>query len=183
MECGIREADSGAVAISVRAAIDAYFDAESNVWVECGQDNYEASGDLWIVKKTGEPNANQVESLCQHAGWNGDLESVANGTWQTKSCSFVLNREEYKEQVRHRISFVNAYDRTPGLVGNVTPEKAKALQDRFGSQFRALAGNVQRNATAPSGKPPTPANPKPQAAAPAPKPVPRSQGGGDVLPF
>ena len=34
MEYGIREADSGAVAISVRAAIDAYFDAESNVWVE-----------------------------------------------------------------------------------------------------------------------------------------------------
>ena len=148
MEYGIREADSGAVAISVRAAIDAYFDAESNVWVECGQDNYEASGDLWIVKKTGEPNANQVESLCQHAGWNGDLESVANGTWQTKSCSFVLNREEYKEQVRHRIKtfFPNGDpEQASNFAHNFAPNRppredplTKSLMDRLSAGLNAM---------------------------------------------
>ena len=184
MEYGIREADSGAIAISVKAAIDAYFDTEGNAWVECGGDNYEATGDLWIVKKDGTPNSGQVESLCQHAGWDGNLESVASSTWATKPCSFVLNREEYKDVVRHRISFLNAYDRTPGLVGNVSSEKAKALQDRFGAQFRALAGNVQWNTVAPAGKPPVPPPVPPPAKKPGPKPaakpehVPVSQGIG-----
>ena len=145
-EFGIRESDSGRWRSASRRDIDSYYDTDTCAWVECEDQEYEAQGDLWIIKKDGTPNAGQVESMCQFAGWNGDLEGIANGTWQPKACSFVLNREEYKEQVRHRISFLNAYDRTPGNVGNVSPDKVKALQDRYGAQLRALAGNVQQKA-------------------------------------
>ena len=156
VEFGVQESDSGAVGISIVAAISEYFDPESQRWVNCESEQYESEGTCWIVKKSGEPNQGQVESLCKFAGWNGDLLIVADGTWQPTPCSFLINKETYKDLDRHRISFLNDWNHTPGAVGNVTPEKAKALQDRFGAQFRALAGNVARNTAPPAGKPPVP---------------------------
>lgn len=165
IDFGLSEFDSGAVAVSLKLAVQEYFDTESGQWVDCEAEGFETAGDIWVVKKDGTVNDKQVQALCECCGWDGDLTSIVQGTWRPTPCAVVVNREEYKGGVRYRISFVNAFDRVPGQVGNISPEKVQALQDRYGDKFRALAGNVQRNTAVPPGKPPAPR--KPAAPPPA----------------
>ena len=179
-EFGVFEADSGAVAISIKAAIDAYFNIDTGKWTDCAADRFEEIESGNILNRQDKRRrliSKSVESLCQYAGWNGDLTSIVNGTWQPTPCSFVLNEEEYKGVKQFKISFLNAYDRIPGNVGNVTTEKAKALQDRFGASFRASAGNVQRNAAPPASKPPAP-----KPSGPKREPVSQGVGNGNRVP-
>jgi hypothetical protein len=173
-EHGIKEFESGSVAISIVVSVKEYWDTETSTWVNCEADDYYTAGDIILVKKDGTPNNNQVEALCKYAGWDGDIAKVGSDAWQPTPCAVVINADEYKGVTNYKISWLNEYDRTPGAVGNCTPEKARELADRYGAQFRALAGNVTRNATAPTGKPkppkpPTPSGSKAKKPAPATK--------------
>jgi hypothetical protein len=170
----LREEKSGAKGIAVESAmISEAWNSETQAWEDWSQYDVDAEGVLYVVKKDGTVNQGTAESLIKYAGWNGDLEAVYAGTWIPTPCQIVVNEEkpnDYHEKSRYRISFVNAFDSTPGKMGNVSAERAKELQNQYGAQFRALAGNNQRNAKAPAGKPTLP----PPAATP---PVaPRSVG-------
>lgn len=174
-EYGVKEQDSGAVAVQVVCALDEYW--QDGEWFPWAEYDMEAYGDLYVVKKDGSLNHNQVEALVKHAGWDGNFESLAKGTWQPLACQVVVNSDEYKGNVRHRVSFVNGYDAVPGgRVNPLDPAKAKALQAKFGGELRALAGNSQRSAAPkPGGKPPAPnrnfgkLNEPPEGESPAPK--------------
>lgn len=137
-EYGLREADSGAVAISLKAELlEAFIDGE---WVNWGHAEEEADGDIWIVKKDGKCNDMAVESLAKFTGWDGDVESILNATWQPLQCQCQIKREEYKGVPRFRISFLNSWQRTPGMMGNVTTARAKELSEKFGRGLRSIAG-------------------------------------------
>lgn len=154
IEYGIFEADSGAVSVNIVAKLLEMWDGEQ--WQPWDYD-MEAEGGIWVVKKDGKLNDKSVESLMRYTGWNGDIESVVNKTWTPTRCQVVLNEDTYNGVTRYKISFVNGYDSTPGgKVGNVTPDKAKQLAGKYGSQLRALFGNVKRSTPAPSGDRPAP---------------------------
>jgi hypothetical protein len=153
---GIVTAESGAMGIAIRATLQQIWNGEAGAWEDWSQYEMTADGTVWVVGKGGNPRDKAIESLCKSAGWDGNLEHVTNGSWQPTPCQFVVNEDSYRDQVRYKISFVNDFDQTPGGVGNVTAEKAKELQAKFGAQFRALAGNAVRNAAKPVGKPATP---------------------------
>lgn len=164
-EFGIKESDSGAVGISIKAELTEFWNgAEWEPWTEYGM---EAIGDVWIVKKDKSINQSGTESLIRYAGWDGDILSIVNATWQPTPIAVVIKADEYKGNVRYRVEFVNDYSRVPGGLSMVSPEKANELKTRYGSQLRAIAGNVQRNAAPiqPS-KPPAPVAP-PTPPAPA----------------
>ena len=163
---GLREAKSGALAIFVVAQIHDCWDMEQEAWMDYREREYEVSGDIWIVKKDCTADQRKVEALVQYAGWDGELTSVVEGTWKPTPCAFTVEEEKYKDVTRYRIGFINGYDWTPGAVGNVTPEKAKALQAKYGSQFRALAGNAKR-----ASIPPAPPISKPSVPPPAESPL------------
>lgn len=162
LEYGLAEMDSGATAVNITARVDEYWDAADKGWKDCRAEMFETEGAIWIIKKDGKINQSQAESLMQHAGWDGKPTSIENGSWKPTPCSFVVNEDTYKDESRFRISWLNDYDREPGASGNVSPERARELETQYGSQLRALAGNVARNdVPPPEGKPsaPTPAAP------------------------
>lgn len=178
VEYGLKEMDSGAIAVSIKASLKDLWN--NGDWAEWAQYEMEAEGDLWIVKKdSGGPNKSQIEALCRCAGWDGNLESIVAGTWQPTPCQVVVKRDEYKGNVRYKIAFVNAYDKTPGALSNVDDTKARELQTRYGAQIRAIAANVARNGTPTNGAPPPPPAAASKATAPAP-PVSIADGGADI---
>lgn len=169
LEYGLKEMDSGAVAVSLHVKLTELFD--NGEWHEWEQFDMECFGDVWIIKKDGSINDKASESLIKHAGWDGNIDSITGETWKPTPCQVVVNKEEYQGRTSYKVAFINDHSRTPGQMSNVTPEKAKELQNRFGSQLRALVGNVKRN-QAPTGSrpsaPPAPAvvrNPHPASAA------------------
>lgn len=161
IEFGVYAPESGAVSIAVKVRVDECWNAETKAWDDWRSYEVEADGNIWIVsgkEKGNQPLPSGIESLVKFAGWDGNLESVTNGQWTPTPCQFVVNEEaanKYHAEPTYKVSFLNDYNRTPGA-GNVTPERAKALQAQYGSQFRALGGNVARNAEAPKTKPKAP---------------------------
>lgn len=157
-EYGLNEYESGAVAVAIKARITDQWNGESKEWESWEQyEEVEAAGFLNVVKKDGKLNKAQVESLIKYCNWNGELSSIAERTWEPCACQISIGCEVYKDQKQYRINFVNDYSRTPGEVGNVDSEKAKALDSRFGGEMRAIFGTVkQRNAPPAGNRPKSP---------------------------
>jgi|GEM_PF-2511934 len=156
-EYGLVQQQSGATAIWISARIDEAWDPENKEWVDCREYNIFATGDIYIIKKDGKINQSQAEALAKYAGWDMNLASVYGNSWVPTPSQFVVNSDTYKDKTRYRIEWVNAYDRTPGQrAGVVDLETAKVIEAQYGSQFRALAGNVKRNGDKPTGKPSAP---------------------------
>lgn len=160
---GLTESKDGAVGITLKVKLLEWFDltakdenGEQGAWIPWEQYDMQAEGTAWVVKKTGEMNELGAKSLISFAGWDANLESVANGSWQPTLCQVAVDEEEYKGVTRRKISFVNDYNRNPLGMGSVAPGKAKELQGRFGAQLRALAGNAKRNAPSANGPIPAP---------------------------
>lgn len=167
LEFGIHEAESGAVAINMRVSLDGRWDSENGEWDdEWSQYEQFADGAVWVIKKDGTLNDRQIESLCRYAGWDAQLKSVQDQSWEPTPCAFVVNEDNYGDEQRFRVSFINAYDSTPGGMGQVSADKLKELEKRFGSQLRAIAGNVNRgSAKDDKPKPNSPKRPEMAAAA------------------
>lgn len=165
LEYGLKEFESGAVAISIRAALDTIWNGEE--WIDIKDWAMEAMGSLFIIKKdNGGVNNQQVESIVKATAWDGGINSVVHGTWQPIPCQFAIKSETYKERTSFKIAFVNEHDREPtGNISNVDADKAKQLDAKYGSSLRAVSGNVKRNSSpAPEGKK-MPAPSQPSASA------------------
>lgn len=141
-------------------------DGEWHPWEEYDQEAY---GSVCVAKKDGSLNQTGCESLMNNAGWDGDFSAVDNKTWKPTRCQVRLSPNEYHGKTTYQVAFVNGYDDTPGggSLKSVGSERAKALQDRFGSSLRAIKGTLKTNAAPASGKPKSPSPPKsvPVAAA------------------
>jgi len=180
IEYGSRKVDSGAIAVTIHARLDEIWDGEE--WEDWRAYGVEAYGDLYVIKKDGSPNASQVQSLVENAGWDRTFASLSDKTWEPKPCQFVVKQD--KDQAgnlkdRWRIAFLNDYDRVPGQLASMSPDEARALDGRFSGQFRAIGGNAQRASSKPAGKPPAP-----QKAAPKqPRPQPPADESGPDIPF
>jgi len=169
-EYGVTKYDSGATAIAVVATVLAQWNPDTASWDDWTQYDVDVNGYLIVIKKDGTPNAGQVEALCKFAGWNASLAAVAEKTWTPAPCQCSVQMNEYKEQVTYRINFLNAFDRTPGGIGNMKPEDAKALDMQYGASLRALAGSATHGTTKPAGKPATPPRRSPGKPADYPDP-------------
>lgn len=153
IEYGLREYESGSVAVAIVAQLDELFSDDQ--WHPWGEYQMEATGYIIIIKKDGSTNQKQIEALCQFAGWDGSITSIVQGQWKPTPCQFNIKENVYQGQTSYRIEFVNAFDRTPGgALNNVDESKAKDLQARFGSSLKAIAGNVKRNAPPVNGSKP-----------------------------
>lgn len=163
-EYALFEAESGALAINVVADLtDMWNGSFWEGWSEYGQD---VEGAVWIRKKDGTANEKAISSLCQHAEWRGTLREIDDRTWEPTPCQVVVKFDDYNTPGRYRVSFINGFNDTPGGTGNVSSEKVRALEDSFGAQLRAIAGNAKLNAPKRNGQSKPPA-PKPRAKAAA----------------
>jgi len=156
---------SEAVMLNVKARLTGIWNETEwdDTWEE--YDRF-AEGSICLVKKDGSLNQNQAESLMKYAGWNGDFPSLDNGSWEPEKCAFVLKADHYEGQTEYRISFVNGYESTPGGSG-LKPGLAEALNAKFGTSLRALAGNAKRSSNGNRGKGPAPPKAKSAGQHPA----------------
>lgn len=107
-EYGLKEAESGALAVSIRAKLIQCWQNEE--WVNWDHYDQEADGDVWVVKKDGTPNEGAIHSLAQWAGWDGDMQSLVNANWQPLKCQCQVKREDYKGETRFKIAFLNDWN-------------------------------------------------------------------------
>jgi hypothetical protein len=169
IEYGIRSADSGAVAVSLKAHLTELWHEDH--WVPWAEYQQEATGDVWVVKKDGTVSQDSAENLMRCTGWDGSFTSISGKTWEPTDCQVQISKDEYKGQVRYRINYVNPIDRDPtGSMSVVPDDKIRELENRFGAPLRAIRGNVMRNQPAGNGKsappaPPKSATPHPESAA------------------
>lgn len=156
---GLTESNDKAVGVNVRVHLLAWW--TDGAWQDwSGYDPVEAEGCIWIVKKDGNLNERAVKGLIDFAGWDGSMESIANETWRPLQIGLTVERDEFKGQMRFKIGFINDFSRTPGAMSTCSPSRVQELSNRFGAQFRAIAGNAQRNSAPPqhsSPQPPPPA--------------------------
>ncbi len=172
----LNAAKSGAKSVFMIVEIDEiHQDGEWFDWREYGM---QVSGDVWIIKKDGTLNGNQVRALTDHAGWDGDIVAISNGSWQPTPVQITAEENEYNGHTSYRIQWINAYDSEPSG-GNVSLDDATAMAAKFGSQLRAIAGNGARNSAPPAGAPETP---KPKATTPTPPSSP-AVAEADEIPF
>lgn len=177
-EYGCRKTDGGAIQISVYADIEEQWDPELERWVDWRQYQLEVYGDLNVVKKNGTINKIQVQALVHHVGWDGDFTSISQETWKPIPCQFVVKQNTWRDSVRYKIEWINAYDRVPGAFIPLDADTARDLQNRLGGEVRALAGNVVRSEQKPKGKPAAPAKAPMSSPEPPPAEVPK-----DNIPF
>lgn len=176
VEYGFSEMESGSKCVNLKVKLLEFYNKAEDEWQPWAEYDMEADGSVWVVNKKGETLENAVKSLATFAGWDGDIESLVNNSWQPTKCAVVIQPNTYNNETKLKISFVNDWNRKPGATGNATPESAKAAQARYGAQFRAIAGNAKRNGSAPPSKgPPSPP--------PAPPPAPDKRTTESSIPF
>jgi hypothetical protein len=161
VDYGMTKRESGAVCIRILARLDQYWcvpdGGEIEEWLDWPSGGMEANGDVYIIKKDGTLNQGVIKSLMAATGWGGSVVDINSHEWRPNPCQFVIKADEYQGKVRHRIEFLNEYDRTPGgQMSSLDETDAKALELKFGGQIRALKGNAGRNEAKPKGKPPAP---------------------------
>lgn len=182
VEYGLREEQSGSLAITVRARLDRMWNGEE--WQDWQEYEMEASGFLYIIKKNGETNNGQVESLVKFAAWDGTIASIADSTWHPTPCQITISANEYQGKTTYRINFINENNRIPGQLSNVGADQLKALEAKYGSSLRAIAGSATRNAApAADAKMPKPKKTAPAKASPEPAMASGPPAEGDSIPF
>jgi len=186
VEVGLREFDSGAVAVSVRFGVLEHFGAAG--WEDWRQYQVEVYADLFVVKRDKTINEPIVRAMMLALGWNGSLADLAIPDIQLRPCQVDVRAEQYNGATSYRAKWVNPWDHIAGAgVGNVNADRVRALQSTHGGALRAIAGNIARNATAPP--PPTTGQPGQAPAPPSAQPVPAGTADdpglptGDRIPF
>lgn len=171
LDYGLENFESGSVGVNMKFRVLSAWNDETQEWdswldfEEC-----EVRGTFFLVKKKkedGSPgglNEKSIESLIEHCGWNGDMNSIADRSWKPSDCQIKVKPDTYNNRTSYKAAFINAFDATPGGMKTMASEDVAKLQDQWGSHLRALAGKV-RDKAKPSGKPAPPTK-KPANSAP-----------------
>ncbi len=196
LEYGLHEKEgSESVSLAIRISADEVWmvpeGGEEPMWLDCSGWDSCSVGFLCLVTKAGKLNPHQVDPLMKYAGWDGDFEALANGTWEPNPIRFSVEYDTFGDKGKFRINWIYPFDSEPGgNLGNVDADRAKQLKNKFGAQIRALGGNAARDAAPkPAGKPAAPAGPKTRGkrkAAPAAPAAPEREPGideDDEIPF
>ena len=141
-EYGLAEMDSGAVCVKLQAHLLQRWNDEGE-WEDISKSEIYCRGDIWVLTKSSKVNEPAVQSLVNHAGWDASLESILEQTWQPINCRVDVKKETYKDVDRYKIAFLNAWDKEPGGIGNVSRKRLGELQDLYGEElrkFRAAPG-------------------------------------------
>jgi len=155
--CFKRGAESQSVALVITYKILAQLvDGEWMDWADF--EDHEISGFHNIVLKTGATNADGVLRLIEAGVWNGS--TILNMMPDTIQCQITVEAGEYKGRQRMELKWVNHIDSTPGINGE-DAESVKALDAKYGSEFRALAAQAKKT-TVKKPAPPAKSAPKPE---------------------
>ena len=139
-------------------------------WVDCASENMEITGYHILEKRDHSLNENTIESLKAALGWDGRdpfwLQDSAQQLSQ-QPVQVKLGVEEYNGAQNLKVQFLNPYGAKAGGVPRADDDMRRAVGNRLGSKFRALAGGTPANPPRPAGSPAAPAGARPAPPKPA----------------
>ena len=137
--------------------------------LDCSSENFEICGFHILEKRDHTLNTTTVDALKAALGWDGCdpfwLQDNA-GTLSQQPVQVKLVVEEYNGQKSLKVAFLNPYGSKGGGVPKADDSMRKAVGNRLGPKFRAVAGGSPAPAPKPAGKP-MPSNPAPVPTKPA----------------
>jgi hypothetical protein len=169
----LAEFESGAVSLDLQCQVLSEWDEESQSWTSWAEyEEVTVGGQVNLIKKknpdgtAGALNEKQIDSLCEHCGWNASMADLANKAWKPTDFQVNVKKDVYKNKTTFKIAWVNGFDSTPGGNGltSMAAESAQRLQDHFGPQLRALAAKAKEKQQKPAGKPSLPPKKTPATA-------------------
>jgi hypothetical protein len=167
VRCTLHRGDNGAISWAPAFEILEWYDPEIKQWHDFQPYKMEFLGFYLLSSNAGKPQEVKVKTLAESLGWDGQLEHLI-GDFDT--VQITLRNESYNGQTMLRLQWVAPADSEPrtGGLKQMDAEAVAALGAQFNSQFRALAGQVQRKAPTVVAAPPISGPPKPPPAKSAP---------------
>jgi hypothetical protein len=96
-------------------------------------------GDFFLVSRTGAPNEKVVEMLCCMLGWGGSFAQIHDGPPpQQNAVQVEVEGRDYKGKTYYQVQWIRPED-AEARGGGVSPEKAHALDKKYGKDFAAIA--------------------------------------------
>jgi len=140
IDYGVKTAKSGAVAVTLHVEIDNALVGDD--WEDWREFEFDAFGDFWVVGKTGDALEWTVRDLAKWLDWDGDLETIAKGTWTpTDPVTFKVEADEFEGVIRYRLArLVDPEKPSGGTVAGLDADEVKGLAAEFGPALRTIAG-------------------------------------------
>ena len=158
----LTEKESGSVAITAFAnVLDRWMPPANDTdgyWESWQQHDVVVRGDFYIVGTTvkgGKLNDKLIEALIQFCGWDGNIQSIQNGSWQPSPCRMSIEDNTYEGKTTYRMGWPSDFNSVPGGQ-RLDDAGMKRIESKHASAMRAIAGNVKRNTAPPTEKPPSP---------------------------
>ena len=155
---------SQAVAVDIFFTTLTYLDSAEPAPYE----GYRTRGRYFLLGKSGDVFEEKAIALADATGWDGDLNSIASGTWQPKSpVQIIVGKEVDNEKGR---TYYNAFrifpeNWQPPRAGNVSAEDGRQIASRYSNVFKSVvAQHCGSQADHPTDPPAPPRPSAPQDA-------------------
>lgn len=154
-------------------------------WYALREDEpFEITGYHYLEKKDGTVNTNTVDQLKDAIGWDGADPFWLDDADLSGACvTLKIEREEWEGKVRPKVKWLsNENDTGGGDIKRLDDAERRAIKNRIGAKFKAVAGGTAVKTappmTAAPTRPASPASSPKRAAAPtrakAPTPEPET---------
>lgn len=147
-ECKIQDAKSSqAVSIACRFLLYHEFGPDGE-WV-AEPEPLEVFGATWIVTKDGNANQGGVEAFMDATGWDGELDSIIDGTFKPKDVMVDVESEVYNGKTQFRVSWIHPQDSDPTATGggmrSASGDDLTRIRNQFASKIRSVAASKRQN--------------------------------------
>jgi len=147
-----------------------YEEFVDGMWQDCFSENLEITGYHVLEKCDHSLNEMTIESLKAALGWDGRdpfwLQDNSAALSQ-HPVQVRLGYEEHNGKQSLKVQFLNPHGSQRGGVTKADGDARRAINNRLGAKFRALAGGTPANPPKPAGKPNTSKPAATAAATPA----------------
>ena len=124
--------------------------------VDIADQELEVYGDYFVIGADGQPNENAVKQLADSLGWDGSLVSIEVTDWTASPVQIDVEADEWKGRVRYKATWMRPWDADPGGGhGKLDADAVRVIDQRVGSQMRAMLGEQNVGAPAPTVPPPS----------------------------
>ncbi len=134
-----------------------FYDFDEKEWLDWSEQDEEISGYFCLFGGNNKPtlSAKQVQKAL---GWSGQSFSELNDTdYSEVPFQFRVEEHEYNNETKLQVSWIDAYDATPGRqVQKLNADDAKKLDKLFAAQLKNFGGTKVVSAPATAGKPAVP---------------------------
>lgn len=133
---------SQAVAIDIFFNTLTYFQGDA----QAKYSGYRTRGRFFVIGKVGDVLQEQVATLADATGWDGDLSVIAQETWQPRTPVQIIVAKETNDKDRTYYNAIRVLraDWQPARAGNVNEEDGRRIAARYTSALKSVVAKHRR---------------------------------------